>query len=84
MSIEVSEGGWDAPNREEADRTLDSEGSTRHGTGVIFVGAHAGNSLLLLTIFMSDMRFLAFIVKCQRLLSNNRYLFHSKKFKEQK
>jgi hypothetical protein len=77
VSIEVSEGGWDAPNREEADRSLDSEGSTRHGTGVIFVGAHAGNSLLLLTIFMSDMRFL-----CS--LSNNRYLFHSKKFKEQK
>ena len=29
VSIEVSEGGWDAPNREEADASLDSEGSTQ-------------------------------------------------------
>jgi hypothetical protein len=32
--------GGDAPNREEAEASLDSEGSTQHvGTGVFFVGA---------------------------------------------
>ena len=77
MSIEVSEGGWDAPTE-------------RRQTAAWIVRAARGRNWchlitpLLFTIFMSDMRFFASIVKCKGPLLNNRYLFHSKKIKEQK
>jgi hypothetical protein len=53
VSIEVSEGGWDAPNREETEASLDSEGSTQACRNWCHLSRR---DPLTFTMFMSDMK----------------------------